>query len=107
MSEKADAHVLFNLTTANEGQLPVKMDIELDVNFLGLKVPKLGFIILEKHNIVLDRKHYTKLLGIIGWNSIWLMYQAFMKKYAGEFFTSFECPGGVNPLLFSLFVPLC
>ena len=33
--EKADAHVLFNLTVANDGQLPVKTYIELDINFGG------------------------------------------------------------------------
>ena len=31
--EKSDAHILFNLTTANDGQLPVKKYIDLDVIF--------------------------------------------------------------------------
>ena len=41
-SEKAKAHQLFQLTVTNDGQLPVKMYTELDVNFLGLKVPNVG-----------------------------------------------------------------
>ena len=35
--EKADAHVLFNLLVANDGQLPMKTYIELDINFWGLR----------------------------------------------------------------------
>ena len=35
--EKAEAYQLFHLTVANNGQLPVKMYMELDINFLGLK----------------------------------------------------------------------
>ena len=33
MGEKSDAHILFNLTAANDGQLPVKKYIKLDTNF--------------------------------------------------------------------------
>ena len=29
------------------------------------------------------------------------MYKVFVVKYGGEKFNSFECPAGVNPLLFS------
>ena len=32
-SEKAKAHQLFNLTVANDGQLPVKLYTELDITF--------------------------------------------------------------------------
>ena len=45
MGEKADAHVLFNLTATNDGQLLVKTYTGLDVNVLGLKVPNVGFLI--------------------------------------------------------------
>ena len=40
--ENADAHILFNITVANDGQLPMKTYIELDINFLGLKVLNVG-----------------------------------------------------------------
>ena len=99
--EKAGANILFSLTVANDGQLPMKTYIELDINFLGLKVPNASFLILEEPNRVLDRQHQTKPPGIIGWNLIWLTYQVFVGKYGGEKFNPFECSGGVNPLLFS------
>ena len=70
MSEKLDAQILFNLTAANHGQLPMKKYIEVDVNFMGLKVPNVGFLIIDEPNRVLDKKHQTKLPGIIGWNMI-------------------------------------
>ena len=44
--------------SVNDGQLPMKMYTELDVNFLGLKVPNVGFFILEEPSRVLDRKHH-------------------------------------------------
>ena len=99
--EKADAHILFNLTVANDGQLPMKNYINLDINFLGLKVPNVGSLILEEPNRVLDRKHQTKLQGIIGWNLICLTHKVFIEKYGGEKFNSFEYLAGVNPLLSS------
>ena len=38
--EKADTYNLFKLTVASDGQMPIKMYIELDLTFLGLKVPQ-------------------------------------------------------------------
>ena len=99
--EKADAHCLFKLTVANDGQIPIKMYTELDLTFLGLKVPKVGILIAEEPNQVLDKKHQTRLPGIIGWNLIWLSYDMFVQKYGTTGFDSFICPEGVNPLLFS------
>ena len=34
--EKSEAHNLFKLTAANDGQLPIRKYIKLDVNFMGL-----------------------------------------------------------------------
>ena len=99
--EKANTHCLFKLTVANDGQMPIKMYTELDLTFLGLKVPKVGVLIAEEPNQVLDKKHQTRLPGIIGWNLIWLSYDVFIKKYGTIGFDSFICPKGVNPLLFS------
>ena len=59
IGEKSDANILFNLTAANDGQLPVKKYIELDVNFMGLKVPNVGFLIIDEPNRVLDKKHQS------------------------------------------------
>ena len=99
--EKAKAHQLFHLTVANDGQLPVKMYTELDINFLGLKVPNVGVLIIDDPSQVLDKKHQTKLPGIVGWNLIQLSYNAFVEQYGASGFDSFVCPEGVNPLLFS------
>ena len=41
MSEKANAHKLFNLTVANDGKHLIKMYTELDITLLGLNVPML------------------------------------------------------------------
>ena len=35
--EKADAHTLFRLTVANDGQMPIRMYTELDFTFWGSK----------------------------------------------------------------------
>ena len=89
--EKSDAHILFNLTVANDGQLPMKKYVEIDVNFLGLKVMNEGFLIIDEPNRVLDKKHQTKLPEIIGWNLIQLTYKVFVDKYGEQKFNSFEC----------------
>ena len=41
--EKAEAHQLFQLTTANNGKLPMSMYIELNLDFWGIMVPKVEF----------------------------------------------------------------
>ena len=64
--EKANTHSLFKLTVANDGQMPIKMYTKLDLTFLGLKVPKVGILIAEQPNHVLDKKHQTRLPGIVG-----------------------------------------
>ena len=78
--EKADAHNLFKLMVANDGQMPIKMNTELDLTFLGLKVLKVGIIIAEEPNQVLNKKHQTKLPGTVRWNLILLSYDVFVQK---------------------------
>ena len=102
-SEKTKAHQLFNLTVANDRQLPVKMYTKLDITFLGLKVLNVGIFVVEDPSQVLDKKHQSKLPGIVGWNLVQLSYNAFIEKYGTSGFNSFTCPEGVNPLLFSQF----
>ena len=101
MGEKSDVHILFNLTATNDGQPPMRKYIELDVNLMGLKVPNVGFLIINEPNKVLEKKHHTKLPGIISWNLIWFAFKVFTNKYGEVSFNSFQCPVGVNPLLFS------
>ena len=100
--EKMDAHVLFNLMAANDGQLPVKTYIELDVNFLGLKVLNVGFLILEEPNRVPGEKTPYKTSRHHRLEFDMAYVPDFCGKNIGEeIFNSFECLGGVNPLLFS------
>ena len=40
--EKSEAHTLFHLTKANDEQLPITKYVELDLNFMGLMVPRVG-----------------------------------------------------------------
>ena len=68
---------------------------------MGLKVLNVGFLITDEPNRVLDKKHQTKLPGIISWNMIWLACKVFLNKYGEKDFNSFQCPVGVNPFLFS------
>ena len=97
----ADAHHLFDLTSASGGAIPLSRYVELDVEFLGLHVPRLRFLITQNPNKVLDPDHRTRLPRIVGWNLVKLAYQEFLKKYNIDVFEDFECPDGVNPLLFS------
>ena len=100
-SEKAKAHQLFNLMVSNDGQLPVKIYTKLDIMFLGLKMLNVGILVVEDPSQVLDKKHQSKLPGIVGWSLLQLSYNAFVKKYGKSGFDSFTCPEGVNPLVFS------
>ena len=61
MGEKADGHSLFHLTTANDGQLHIRLYTETDINLLGLQVLNIGFLIMEEPNSILDKKHHTRL----------------------------------------------
>ena len=99
--EKANAHQLFQLTAANNGKLPVSMYVELDLDFLGIVVPKVGVLITQEPNELLESCHKTKLPGVVGWNLIKLAYQVFVKNYGILCLDNFDCPTGVSPLLFS------
>ena len=68
--EKTKAHQLFQLTAANNGKLPVSMYVELDLDFLGIVVPKVGVLITQEPNELLESCHKTKLPGVVGWNLI-------------------------------------
>ena len=99
--EKAKAHQLFQLTAANNGKLPISMYVELDLDFLGIVVPKVGVLITQEPNELLETCHKTKLPGMVGWNLIKLAYEVFVKNYGVLCLDNFDCPTGVSPLLFS------
>ena len=96
-----DAHYLFILTCDSGGAIALSRYVELDVEFLGLHVPGVGFLITQNPNKVLDPDHKTRFPRIVGWNLVKLVYQEFLKKYNIDVFEDFECPDRVNPLLFS------
>ena len=99
--EKAEVHQLFQLTVANKGKLPISMCVELDLDFVGIVVPKVGVLITQEPNELLDTHHKTKLPGMIGWNLIKLACEVFIYKYGVLCLENFDCPTGVSPLLFS------
>ena len=77
------------------------MYVELDLDFLGIVVPKVGVLITEEPNERLQSRHKTKLPGVVGWNLIKLAYEVFVKNYGVLCLEYFDCPTGVSPLLFS------
>ena len=79
--EKVKAHQLFQLTAANNGKLPVSMYVELDLDFLGIVVPKAGVLITQEPSELLKTCHKTKLPGVVAWNLIKLASDVFVKNY--------------------------
>ena len=77
------------------------MYVELDLDCLGIVVPKVGVLNTQEPNELLDTCHKTKLPGVIGWNLIKLAYEVFVQKYGLLSLENFDCPTGVIPLLFS------
>ena len=65
----AGAHHLFDLTSASGVAIPLSRYVELDVEFLGLHVPRVRFLITQNPNKVLDPDHRTRLPGIVGWKT--------------------------------------
>ena len=47
----ADTHHLFDLTSASGGAIPLSRYVELDVEFLGLPVPRVRFLITQFHTV--------------------------------------------------------
>ena len=97
----AEAPNLFDLKSANGGGIPLSRYVELDIEFLGLKVARVRFSITQNPNKVLNPEHKTRLPNIMGWNLVRLAYEEFTKKHNPIVFENFECLEGVEPLLFS------
>ena len=55
--------------------------VELDMEFLGLQMPRVGFLITQNPNEVLDPEHEARLPTIVVWNLVKLGYQVFLIKY--------------------------
>ena len=52
--EKAESCQLFQLTAANNGRLLMSMYVELDLDIVGIVVPKVGVLITQEANELLD-----------------------------------------------------
>ena len=70
--EKAKAHQLFQLTAANNGKLPISVYVELDFDFLGIVVPKVGVLITQKPNELLETCHKTAWHGWLEFDKVGL-----------------------------------
>ena len=73
----------------------------MDVAFLGLRVPKVEFLVVKDPSDLLQTIKKTKLPGVIRWNLIKLAYWELVKKYPVEVFNSLQCLQNIDPLLFS------
>ena len=64
-------------------------------------MPNVGVPVVEDLSQVLNKKHQSKVPGIVGWTLVQLSYNVFIEIYGTSGFGSFTCLEGVNPLLFS------
>ena len=90
-------------SAANNGVMPVSRYFEADVNLLGFRVPKVGFLVVKDPNTLLEPQHSTQLPGVIGCNLIHLGCEEFGKLHGFECFENFQCPSSVHPVVFSQF----
>ena len=97
----AEAHNLFDLKSANHGSIPLSRYVELNVEPLGLKVPRDRSLINQNPNEVLDPEPKIRLPSIVGWNFMRLAYDEFTKEHNPIAFENFKCLEGVETLLFS------
>ena len=99
--ELAEAHLLFQLSAANNQDMSVSKYFEADVNILDFRIPSVGFLVVKDPNTVLEPQHCTQSPGVIGCNPIWLGCEEFGKVFGFEAFETFTCPKEVHPLIFS------
>ena len=102
--EKSEAHTLFHLMVASDEQLPITKFVELDLNFMGLIIPRVGILVTSDPDWLQDPKPQTRLLGEVGRNLVHLAFKEFIKLYGTTVFDSFNCPSGVRPLFSQLCV---
>ena len=101
--ELSKAHSLFKLSAANNGVMLVSRYFKADINLLGFRVPKVGFLVVKDPNTLLEPQHATRLPGVIGCNLIHLGCKEFGKLHGFECFKNFQCPSSVHPVVFSQF----
>ena len=77
---EVNSHNLFDLKGVNGGDIPITRYFEKDIAFLGLRVPRVRFLVVKDPSALLKTKKKTKLPGIIRWNLVKLAFQEFVKK---------------------------
>ena len=83
--------------------MPVSRYFEADINLLGFRVPKVGFLVVKDPNTLLEPQHSTQLPGVIGCTLIHLGCEEFGKLHGFECFENFQCPPSVHPVVFFQF----
>ena len=66
-------------------------------------MPKVGVLVIQKPNELLNDCHKTELPGVISWNVIKLANQVLVKKFGQESLENFDCATGIS----ALFSQLC
>ena len=89
---EATSHNLFDFKGVNGGEIPITGYFKMDISFLGLKVSRVGFLVVKDPSGLLETNKKAKLPGIIRCNLIRLACQEFIKKHPMEVFNSFQCP---------------
>ena len=103
LGELSAAHLLFKLSAATNGVMPVSRYFKVDVNLLGFRIPKVGFLVIKDPNILLEPQCSTQLPSVIGCNLIHLECEEFGKLHGFECFENFQCPSSVHLVVFSQF----
>ena len=75
--EKAEAHTFFHLTAANDGQLPVKMYLECNLDCMGYGSKSWN----PYHEGPKSTPQSKALQWLIDWNWVCIAYEKYMKLY--------------------------
>ena len=96
-----EAHLLFQLSTANNEVMLVSKYFEANITILGFKIPWVGFLVVKDPNTLLEPQHSTQLPGLIRCNLIWLGCNEFKRVHGFDAFEEFCCQTNVHPVVFA------
>ena len=57
--------ILFDLKGASKGEILLTRSFEIDIGFVGLKVPNVGFLVVIDPNTLIKSEKKAKRYGII------------------------------------------
>ena len=61
--ELTEAHSLFQLSAANNQDMPVSKYFEADISIPSFSIPSVGFLVVKDPNTILEPQHSTQLPG--------------------------------------------